>query len=147
MEPSQQSPERVPAIKQPEAVEYGPRQLEYGERSSEQRERLGGAISAMERMPAHAEQTHQPPQATSAPAGTLPAPLADDNTVQQPVATDDTPLIAADEDLIEKEWVDKAKKIIGDTKDDPYRREQEVKKLQIEYVRKRYGREIGDSGD
>ena len=44
-------------------------------------------------------------------------------------------------------WVDKAKKIIAETKDDPYRREREVSKLQIEYIRRRYGREIGDSGD
>ncbi len=60
---------------------------------------------------------------------------------------DDTPITANDDDLIEKEWVDKAKKIIAETKDDPYRREREISKLQIEYIRRRYGREIGDSGD
>ena len=49
--------------------------------------------------------------------------------------------------LIEKEWVDKAKKIIAETKDDPYRREVEIGKLQIEYIRKRYGREIGKVED
>lgn len=78
-----------------------------------------------------------------APALPLPAPLAsitvsDDNA---------NPLVAADEDLIEKEWVDKVKKVILDTKDDPYRREQEVKKVQIDYVKKRYGRDLGASGD
>ena len=52
-----------------------------------------------------------------------------------------------EDDLIEKEWVDKAKRIIADTRDDPYKREKEISKLQIEYIRKRYGREIGDSGD
>ena len=50
------------------------------------------------------------------------------------------------DDLIEKEWVDKAKKILVETKDDPYRREREINKLQIEYVRKRYGRTISDAG-
>jgi hypothetical protein len=62
-----------------------------------------------------------------------------------PAAVGDTPLVAADEDLIEKEWVDKAKKIIEETKDDPYRREQEVGKLQADYLRKRYGKELGTS--
>lgn len=62
-------------------------------------------------------------------------------------ATDDVPDVAGDDDLIEKEWVEKAKKILAETKDDPYRREQEVSKLQIEYIRKRYGREIGDAGE
>jgi len=57
----------------------------------------------------------------------------------------DTPLVAADEDLIEKEWVDKAKKIVEATKDDPYQREQEVGKLQADYLRKRYGKELGAS--
>lgn len=55
------------------------------------------------------------------------------------------PTIASDDDLIEKEWVDKAKKIISDTQNDPYRREQEVTKLQIDYLRKRYGKELGTS--
>lgn len=60
-------------------------------------------------------------------------------------ATSANPTIAADDDLIEKEWVDKAKKIIAETKDDPYRREQEVTKLQADYLRKRYGKELGVS--
>jgi hypothetical protein len=61
------------------------------------------------------------------------------------VQVDDLPVVANDDDLIEKEWVDKAKKIILQTKDDPYRREQEVGKLQADYLRKRYGKELGTS--
>lgn len=76
----------------------------------------------------------------------LPTPII--TTAPDPVSSltnDDQ--TAADVDLIEKEWVDKAKKIIAETRDDPYRREREISKLQIEYVRKRYGRVIGDVGD
>lgn len=61
------------------------------------------------------------------------------------VPDEDNPIVANDDDLIEKEWVDKAKQIIAHTKDDPYRREQEVSKLQADYLQKRYGREIGAS--
>jgi hypothetical protein len=66
-------------------------------------------------------------------------------TVQQ--SSDDTagPTIANDDDLIEKEWVDKAKKIIRDTQNDPHKREEEVTKLQIDYLRKRYNKELGTS--
>jgi len=53
------------------------------------------------------------------------------------------PLIANDDDLIEKEWVDRAKKILAETKDDPYLREKEVSKMQVDYIKKRYGRELG----
>ena len=78
----------------------------------------------------------------------LPTPVvAVSQSTAAPVSDDSTPSVAGDDDLIEKEWVDKAKKIIADTRDDPYRREKEISKLQIEYIRKRYGREIGDSGD
>lgn len=77
----------------------------------------------------------------------LPTPVTtmptDDNATVSLV--DDTPLVANDDDLIEKEWVDKAKKIIIATRDDPHRREQEVGKLQADYLMKRYGKELGAS--
>ena len=53
------------------------------------------------------------------------------------------PATAADEDLIEKDWVIKLKQIIKDTQDDPYQREQQVSALQRDYIYKRYGRKIG----
>lgn len=74
----------------------------------------------------------------------LPTPIQDEGGVTTPVV-DDSPLTAGDDDLIEKEWVDKAKQIVIATKDDPYRREQEVAKLQADYLRKRYGKELGAS--
>jgi len=77
----------------------------------------------------------------------LPAPVL---TTSQPISSavsDDSPIVANDDDLIEKEWVDKAKKILSETREDPYKREQEISKLQIEYIRRRYGRQIGESGD
>ena len=84
-------------------------------------------------------------QATIAPVlptPVVPVPVVDNTAVQ---AVNDTPLVANDDDLIEKEWVDKAKKIIVDTRDDPHRREQEVGKLQADYLFKRYGKELGAS--
>ncbi len=102
---------------------------------------------------ANAERFEQ--RAETTPAPILPAPVlpavpsvpnpATTPQAQSAVPLNDLPLAANDDDLIEKEWVDKAKKIIIDTKDDPYRREQEVSRLQIDYLRKRYGRELGAS--
>jgi hypothetical protein len=69
-----------------------------------------------------------------------PLPVNDDGAVAQDAA--ENPLTANDDDLIEKEWVDKAKKIIAETRDDPHRREQEVGKLQADYLKKRYGKEL-----
>jgi len=91
--------------------------------------------------------------AQAADAATLAVPVAMPQV--QPVAipqdipvqpiTSNTPLVAADEDLIEKEWVDKAKEIILHTKDDPHARTQKVNELQRDYLQKRYGRAIGAS--
>lgn len=55
---------------------------------------------------------------------------------------DDNPVVAADEDLIEKEWVEKAKKVIAETKHDPYLQEQAVSKLQADYLQKRYNKTV-----
>jgi len=62
-----------------------------------------------------------------------------------PAATTTTPLVASDEDLIEKEWVDKAKEIIEQTKDDPHARTTKVNELQRDYLQKRYGKVVGAS--
>ena len=56
-------------------------------------------------------------------------------------ATSMGPAVAADEDVIEKEWVDRAKKLVNDTKDDPYTRSEQVTALQTEYQAKRFGRD------
>jgi Txe/YoeB family toxin of Txe-Axe toxin-antitoxin module len=101
---------------------------------------------AIEQNPERFEQRSEAPPATALPI--LPAPVvtlpADDSATTAAVV-DDMPIAANDDDLIEKEWVDKAKKIIIQTKEDPYRREQEVEKLQADYLRKRYGKELGAS--
>ena len=74
---------------------------------------------------------------------TLPTPVIDNIPVAKDTTIGDTPLVANDDDLIEKEWVDKAKKIVSETRNDPYGREEAVNKLQIDYLKKRYGRELG----
>lgn len=136
MEPKFSSPESTPggAPQPPERLD-GPEQG-YDELPQLNPERPERAASQ--------EKLTQPPAASVQPASiALPTPVtpvADDTTTQQ---ADDLPAVAADEDLIEKEWVDKAKKIIADTRDDPYRREREVGRLQADYLKKRYGKELG----
>lgn len=138
MEPKLPAPNRGPEnfpSSFPKTIEYGtPSAPEQGiERRQEQVERKP------ETGPAATETTQPilPPPVIPA----LPAPVVTDDNASKPA--DDVPLVANDDDLIEKEWVDKAKKIITETKDDPYRREQEVGKLQADYLKKRYGKDLG----
>lgn len=104
-----------------------------------------------EAQPEHS-QAHEQRTASAAgdPTFVAPQPLVlpqiPQPTVAQPgaptAADDQNPAAAADEDLIEKEWVDRAKKIVASTKNDPYLQEQEVSKLQADYLKKRYGKEV-----
>lgn len=86
------------------------------------------------------EQSTTPPVAPPIPVA-IALPGDDATTTPRPVSG--SPTVANDDELIETEWVNKAKKVIAETKDDPYRREQEVSRLQADYLAKRYGRELG----
>lgn len=100
----------------------------------------------------------EPMQAEKAPAGsqnapavalppmTLPlppainqaAPQADNSTtIQAPPSA-----IADDGDLIEKEWVHKAKQIVESNRDDPYKQSEELTVFKADYMKKRYGKNI-----
>jgi len=52
------------------------------------------------------------------------------------------PAIADDAELIEKEWVNKAKQIINQTKDDPYTQSRELNKVRADYIKKRYNKDM-----
>lgn len=128
--------EAIPQQNRYETPSFG---AEYG--SFEKRD---NSIETINTSAAEAAGITAPQVALPQPVVTQPLTNPDSQTVP---SDDNATLIANDDDIIEKEWVDKAKKIIAETKDDPYRREVEISKLQIEYIRKRYGREIGKVED
>ena len=53
-----------------------------------------------------------------------------------------SPSIAEDVDLIEKEWVEKAKHIVSTTRDDPSEQNLEISKLKADYMKKRYNKDL-----
>jgi hypothetical protein len=71
--------------------------------------------------------------------GVPPAEQPDSSSQMQHVAA---PAEAADGDVIEKDWVVKAKQIVGDTRHDPYKQVRELNKLKAEYMKKRYDKEL-----
>ena len=52
------------------------------------------------------------------------------------------PAAADDHDLIEKEWVSKAKQIVEKTRNDPYQQSQELTVFKADYIQKRYNKSI-----
>lgn len=55
-------------------------------------------------------------------------------------STSSHPKVAEDVDLIEKEWVDRAKKIISETQNEPHLRDKQVTELRESYKNKRYSK-------
>ena len=70
----------------------------------------------------------------------LAAPAAIDTVTTQ--AHPESPAEADDNDLIEQEWVNKAKAIVESTHDDPYLQNKEINKFKADYIKKRYKRDI-----
>ena len=52
------------------------------------------------------------------------------------------PAVADDQDLIEKEWVAKAKNIVEKNRNDPYQQSQELTVFKNDYLSKRYNKTI-----
>lgn len=113
--------ERVPVLPAPEAgIETG----------AERREQTADAQAAA---------------ADAAGIASGATPIVIDPVVPVPsAASAASPLIATlDEDVIEKEWVDKAKEIVAATAGDPHLRSDQVSALQKEYLEKRFNKELG----
>lgn len=60
--------------------------------------------------------------------------------VSAPVSS--SPPIADDNDLIEKEWVEKAKQIVAATREDPFAQNKEMSRFKADYLKKRYNKDI-----
>lgn len=91
---------------------------------------------------------HAPAQAVplpAAPPATQPAGQPSTAPAKSPTPQTDSPtadLPAKDSDLIEKEWVDKAKRIVADTKEDPHKQKAEMSRVKADYVQKRFNKTI-----
>ncbi|HEX4773917.1 MAG TPA: hypothetical protein VH234_00140 [Candidatus Saccharimonadales bacterium] len=113
-----------------------------------------GRIASVETQPKGKEQAPSPEggsQAGAAPPPALPTiPLPVSTAMSltgQPgdgsAASQGNPAQASDDaDLIEKEWVTKAKQIVERTRNDPYKQSEELTVFKADYMKKRYNRTI-----
>lgn len=60
----------------------------------------------------------------------------------QPAAHIAAPTTAEDADLIEKEWVLRAKALVAKTKDDPHQQNKELNLYKADYIKKRYNKDV-----
>jgi hypothetical protein len=130
--PPAQSPERRPA----------PSVEQYGVKASEQEQNIALEKGISQQTPPPAQA--QTPAHVAAPL--TPPPTAPQATTAGGQSTA-TPQIADDTDLIEKEWVEKAKEIVARTANDPHRQNIEMNKFKADYLKKRYNKDLKLSKD
>lgn len=88
-------------------------------------------------------------QPAAPPLGAVPLPLPPTTAVgtvspalMVPTATSGVQTAADDSDLIEKEWVSKAKQIVEKTREDPREQSKELTVFKADYMQKRYNKTI-----
>lgn len=59
-----------------------------------------------------------------------------------PASTNVVNNLPDDGDLIEKEWVEKAKQIVDKNRDDPYKQSEELNVFKADYMKQRYNKSI-----
>lgn len=83
-----------------------------------------------------------PPPHSAAPNPVPPAPTGAAMPIPGMTEEKQEELDADDNDLIEKEWVERAKSVIEKTKSDPHQQNKELNRFKADYVKKRYNKEL-----
>jgi hypothetical protein len=98
------------------------------------------AVSVVERAPTPGQTASVALPAIPLP-GTL--PVASDMPVTDSPIVGGTSVTADDgKDIIEKEWVNKAKQIVERTRDDPYQQSEQLTLFKADYMKQRYNKTI-----
>lgn len=98
---------------------------------------LNGAVSPQESAPTNP--SHAIPPMSIPAQQPQPQPVSSSRGVNS-AQTDD--LTADDADLIEKEWVTKAKRIVDQTRNDPRQQSNQITRVKADYIKKRYNKDL-----
>lgn len=90
----------------------------------------------------HAPQQSPPMPPVVAAAQVPTDPMADPAVASQTVPAGDPTASDADNDELDREWIEKAKAIVEQTKHDPRLESNELSKVKADYLRIRYNKQI-----
>ena len=142
------NPETTPVIPRTESAPVVPDvERQYGNQEKSFEQYGGQSIEQGKQLPAT-------PALPVVDAASLAQPIPQEPTSPQTTqqTSDDAimagvPSIAGDDDLIEKEWVDKLKSLIALTEGNPHERARVIAQLQADYLKKRYNKTLGQSNE
>jgi hypothetical protein len=102
-----------------------------------------GAASNQGEVSGNNDTLSQTPTTVPSPlAPPTPPPTSPTGSTPIPIPVNDAPPVADDTDLIEKEWVNKAKYIVEATRNDPHLMNKEMNKFKADYIQKRYNKQL-----
>jgi hypothetical protein len=96
-------------------------------------------------VPGQKDPTRSQPAIPTVPLPLPPTPPSHtppDDAVATAVTPTNAPQVADDGDLIEKEWVNKAKEIVERTRENPYQQSKELNVFKADYMKKRYNKTL-----
>jgi hypothetical protein len=91
---------------------------------------------------ATAPSTGMPPSILNLPHAQPATDSATNDSSTTPSSSSSSPQFAQDKDLIDKEWVNKAKSIVERNKDDPFKQSEELTLLKADYMQKRFNKTL-----
>lgn len=136
----QHTPDTLPSVElpSPQAPEHVPEAGSQVDMYSEQ-----VSSKQLEKTPQPSAPDPVNAQAAAQPQTMSPPMLSPyDDTSQGTTGNSSGPQIAEDTDLIEKEWVERAKRIVEHTRHDPHLQTQEMSNMKADYIKKRYNKDI-----
>jgi hypothetical protein len=102
-------------------------------------------VETGEMLPATPERAAAPavlPRNDTPPAGAIPLPATPPPSITPITPATQAASLMTDDDLIEKEWVNKAKRIVEQTRDDPYKQSENLTVFKADYLKQHYGKSI-----
>jgi hypothetical protein len=98
-----------------------------------------GITPSPENSPQRVQQASHAATSMALPGQDITVGTPDDTAVPEPTTDSST---AADSDRIEKQWIDKTKAVVSQTRDDPYEQKQAVSHVKADYIKKRFNKTI-----
>ncbi len=130
----------IPSFEIPKNAEKNPVHIQYGEVDPSLR-----FDASHETLPAPHMPTHQPMQPIPVQQNMTGQPMQ--QVAMQPAPMQAGHLIADDADVIEKEWVERAKKVVMMTKHDPHLESRELSRLKATYMKQRFNKDLPLEGN
>jgi hypothetical protein len=136
------SSETSPNLNLPPPVDQSGEQPSLPGASETRPETAPGAAASPERASVPPAATPSPFQVAppAQPAPPAPVPQAANDVTS--ASKSGVSKLIKDDDLIEKEWVDKAKRIVERTRDDPHQQSEQLTMVKADYMKKQYNKTI-----